>query len=107
VYVAKRDGVVARVEPKGIGRGVIALGGGRTRVEDTIDPSVGFVITARPGDVVRAGTPLATTFACDAVGLAIGRATLDEAIVVADAMDGPPLLLVSHRVTVSGVEALA
>jgi pyrimidine-nucleoside phosphorylase len=107
VYVAKRDGVVARVEPKGIGRGVIALGGGRTRVEDTIDPSVGFVITARPGDVVRAGTPLATTFACDAVGLAIGRATLDEAIVVADAMDGPPLPLVSHRVTVSGVEALA
>src|SRR5207253_5439765 len=39
VYAASRDGVVVRVEPKGIGRGIIALGGGRTRVEDTVDPA--------------------------------------------------------------------
>ncbi|AHG90256.1 pyrimidine-nucleoside phosphorylase [Gemmatirosa kalamazoonensis] len=107
VYVASRAGVVARIEPKTIGRGVIALGGGRTRVEDTVDPAVGFVITARPGDVVRAGTPLATTYARDAAGLAAGRAALDEAIVLADAMADPPLPLVSHRVTLAGVETLA
>jgi thymidine phosphorylase len=60
LYAAPRSGVVAQVEPKTVGRGVIALGGGRTRVEDAVDPTVGFVITARPGDVVTAGEPLAT-----------------------------------------------
>jgi thymidine phosphorylase len=103
LYLAPRDGVVAQVEPRAIGRGITALGGGRTRVEDTVDPTVGFVITARPGDVVRAGEPLATIFARDGAGVASGRATLREAIRLADDAD-PPLPLISHRVTEAGVE---
>lgn len=103
LYLAPRDGVVAQVEPRAIGRGITALGGGRTRVEDGIDPSVGFVITARPGDVVRAGEPLATIFARDPRGVATGRATLFEAIVIADDAE-PPLPLISHRVTEAGVQ---
>ncbi len=103
LYLAPRGGVVAQVEPRAIGRGITTLGGGRTRVEDTVDPTVGFVITARPGDVVRAGEPLATIFARDAAGVASGRATLLEAIRLADDAD-PPLPLISHRVTEAGVE---
>lgn len=103
LFVAGRDGVVAQVEPRAIGRGITALGGGRTKVEDTVDPSVGFVVTARPGDVVRAGEPLATIFARDAAGVAAGRAALTEAIRLADDAD-PPLPLISHRVTRAGVE---
>jgi pyrimidine-nucleoside phosphorylase len=53
LYAAPRSGVVAQVEPKTVGRGVIALGGGRTRVEDAVDPTVGFVITARRGPPAR------------------------------------------------------
>src|SRR5882724_7487870 len=52
LFNAPRRGFVARIEPKAIGRGIIEMGGGRTRVDDTADPSVGFVITARPGDWV-------------------------------------------------------
>ena len=103
LFLAPRDGVVAQVEPRAIGRGITALGGGRTRVEDVVDPSVGFVITARPGDIVRAGEPLATILARDAAGVARGRATLTEAIRIADEGD-PPLPLISHRVTEAGVE---
>lgn len=103
LYLAPRDGVVAQVEPRAIGRGITALGGGRTRVEDLVDPTVGFVITARPGDVVRAGEPLATIFAKNRAGVAVGRATLLEAIGIADDAD-PPLPLISHRVTEAGVE---
>jgi pyrimidine-nucleoside phosphorylase len=103
LYLAPRDGVVAQVEPRAIGRGITALGGGRTRVEDVVDPTVGFVITARPGDVVRAGEPLATIFARDGAGVAAGRAALLEAIRLADDAD-PPLPLISHRVTEAGVE---
>ncbi|MBY0491527.1 MAG: thymidine phosphorylase [Gemmatimonadaceae bacterium] len=103
IFRAVRDGVVAQVEPRAVGRGITALGGGRTRVEDLVDPSVGFVITARPGDIVRAGEPLATILARDAVGVAKGRAALAEAIRIADEGD-PPLPLISHRVTEAGVE---
>jgi pyrimidine-nucleoside phosphorylase len=103
LYLAPRSGVVAQVEPRAVGRGVTALGGGRTRVEDHVDPSVGFVITARPGDVVRAGEPLGTILARDAAGVATGRAVLAEAIRIADEAD-PPLRLILHRVTEAGVE---
>ena len=100
---APRRGFVARVEPRAVGRGIIALGGGRTTMEDSIDPSVGFVISAKPGDWVEAGEPLATVFAADRAGIEAGRAALRTAITIADEAD-PPLPLVSHRVTASGAE---
>ncbi len=102
IFPAPRDGVVAQVEPRTIGRGVTALGGGRTRVDDVVDAAVGFVITARPGDVVRAGEPLATIYARDAAGVEIGRQCLAEAITIGDEAE-PPLPLISHRVTEAGV----
>jgi pyrimidine-nucleoside phosphorylase len=103
VFGAPRAGVVACVEPRAVGHGIIALGGGRTRVEDEVDPAVGFVITARPGDVVRAGEPLATIYARDEAGLVAGREALARAIVVADEAE-PPLPLIAQRVTEAGVE---
>jgi pyrimidine-nucleoside phosphorylase len=101
LFPAPRRGFVAKVEPRTIGRGIIALGGGRSKIEDVVDPSVGFVITAKPGDWVEAGEPLATVFASDRSGIESGRATLRAAIVIADEAD-PPLPLISHRVTAAG-----
>jgi pyrimidine-nucleoside phosphorylase len=103
LFDAPRRGFVARVEPRAVGRGIIALGGGRQRVEDSIDPAVGFVITAKPGDWVEQGEPLATIFASNPAGIETGRAALREAIVIAEEAE-PPLPLVSHRVTMEGVE---
>lgn len=103
IFRAPRDGVIAQVEPRRIGVGIIELGGGRTKVDATIDHSVGFVITARPGDVVRKGEPLATVYARNAEGLQLGITCLNEAIRVADEAE-PPLPLISHRVTEAGVE---
>ena len=105
LFAAPRRGFVARVEPRAVGRGVTALGGGRTTMEDKLDLSVGFVITARPGDWVEVGEPLATIFARDRAGVEMGRAALRAAITIADEAD-PPLPLVSHRVTCAGVELL-
>ena len=104
LYAAPRRGFVARVEPRAIGEGIIALGGGRTRIDDVVDPTVGFVVTARPGDWVDAGEPLATILARDAAGIEAGRRALDAAIVLDDEAE-PPLPLVSHRVSARGVES--
>jgi pyrimidine-nucleoside phosphorylase len=103
IYASPRRGLVARVEPKTIGEGITRLGGGRTRTDDLVDPTVGFVITARPGDWVEAGDPLATIFARDRAGVESGKATLLSAIVIADEAE-PPLPLISHRVTAAGAE---
>ena len=105
-FVAKREGVVQTVDPRAIGYGVIALGGGRRNMEDRVDPSVGFVITAKPGHRVTKGQALATIHARSEEDLAVGRSILESAIVIGDSAD-PPLPLVSHRVTVRGVEQLA
>ena len=103
LFQAPRRGFVARVEPRAIGRGIIEMGGGRTRIEDIADPSVGFVITARPGDWVEAGEPLATIFARNRSGIASGRQTLRTAVLIAEEAE-PPLPLISHRATISGAE---
>jgi pyrimidine-nucleoside phosphorylase len=105
LFSAPRRGFVARVEPRAIGRVIIALGGGRTKLDDRIDPSVGFVVTARPGDWVEQGEPLATIFARDRAGVESGRHALRQALVIADEAD-PPLPLISHRVNASGVEVV-
>ena len=67
--------------------------------------AVGFVITARPGDWVELGEPMATIFARDRAGVEAGKTALRAAITIADEAD-PPLPLVSHRVTAAGVELL-
>jgi thymidine phosphorylase len=103
LFRAPRRGLVAQVEPRAVGRGVTALGGGRTTMEDTVDPAVGFVITAKPGDWVEAGEPIATVFARDDAGVRAGTAALRDAIRIADEAE-PPLPLISHRVTAAGAE---
>jgi pyrimidine-nucleoside phosphorylase len=106
VYAAPRTGVVQRVEPRTIGRAIIALGGGRQTVDDSIDPTVGFVITVKPGDKVLEGEPIASVFAKDPDGIQTGFAALKQAIVIGDKLTHKPLRLVSHRVTRAGVEEL-
>ncbi len=101
VFRAPRDGVVAQIEPRRLGRAIVELGGGRRKIEEDVDPSVGFVIPAKPGQRVRVGEPLASVFARDPAGIEIGLAALREAIVVGD--EGRLTPLITHRVTASGV----
>jgi pyrimidine-nucleoside phosphorylase len=102
-YAAPRSGVVARVEPRIIGNAITALGGGRTRPDETLDPSVGFVISANVGDAVKAGEPLATILARDTAGVRLACSALDVAIEISEEAE-PPLPLISHRVTKDGIE---
>jgi pyrimidine-nucleoside phosphorylase len=105
VYRAPRSGVVAAVEPRRIGRAILELGGGRLTLEDEIDPSVGFVITVKPGDAVEKGDPVASVFARDEAGIAAGLSALGEAIVIG--VEGRLTPLITHRLTSRGAEVTA
>ncbi len=101
VYEAPRAGTVTQVEPRAIGRAVVQMGGGRQKVDDVVDPSVGFVISVRPGDKVRKGEPLASIFARNDEGVAIARAALNQSIVIGTGK-AEVLPLVVDRVTAQG-----
>lgn len=45
-------------EAEAVGRASVALGAGRDRADDRIDPAVGVVLLAQPGDPVKAGDRL-------------------------------------------------
>ncbi len=101
---AEADGVIGTVEPRAIGHVVVALGGGRSRTDEVIDPAVGVRVLVKPGAVIQAGQILATVHA------RTNTAAQHAAEAVRKAIDfgiADPLPLVSHRVTKDGVEALA
>jgi pyrimidine-nucleoside phosphorylase len=98
VWASPRDGFVTTVAPRPIGAAITALGGGRRKLGDAIDPAVGFVITAKPGQRVARGEPLATIHARDDGGLAVGRTALAEAIRIGDEMPTDVLALVGERI---------
>ena len=104
---AEREGLVGAMDVKAIGRAAVALGAGRAAVDDRIDAGVGFHVTAKPGMAVRRGEPLATVYAATEADARDGAAALRRAMPIVDEADAEPLPLVSHRVTIDGVEQLA
>jgi pyrimidine-nucleoside phosphorylase/thymidine phosphorylase len=53
-------GFVTAVDAEAIGLAAVALGAGRARLEDRVDPAVGIVIHRKLGDRVERGEPLCT-----------------------------------------------
>lgn len=59
---ALASGYVAKMDTTAIGRCAQALGAGRQKKTDVIDPAVGLVMDVRLGDAVKAGDSLATLY---------------------------------------------
>ena len=91
---ATRAGIVQSVETEQLGLAVIALGGGRRQMTDSIDHSVGFEYLVRIGDPVEAGQPLIRVFAQNPETVSD---QLLSAITIGDT--GSPLTLVAERLT--------
>ena len=58
LVTATRAGFVTRLDAEAIGRATVLLGAGRSRAEDPVNPAVGAMMAARPGDAVQPGQPL-------------------------------------------------
>jgi CNT family concentrative nucleoside transporter len=58
VVTAPRSGVLAGLDAERVGRASVALGAGRDRVADGVDPAVGIMVLAAPGARVAAGDPV-------------------------------------------------
>jgi pyrimidine-nucleoside phosphorylase/thymidine phosphorylase len=57
---AEAAGIVQVVDAEALGLAAVALGAGRARVDDRVDPAVGLIVHRRIGDRVERGEPLCT-----------------------------------------------
>jgi thymidine phosphorylase len=83
--VAPRAGFLTQLDAELIGRASVALGAGRDRVEDHIDPAVGVMIAAKPGAELWAGAPVLELHYRDRARLEAAVALAERSIAIGDA----------------------
>jgi pyrimidine-nucleoside phosphorylase len=93
---AARDGFVTAVNAELVGRASVALGAGRDRVEDPVDPAVGIMVTAKPGDAVRAGAPVLELHYRDRGRLEAAIRLTSQAVTIGDEPPAPGRLIVGE-----------
>jgi len=77
---APRDGELVATDVRAIGLAIVALGGGRRRAEDRIDPRVGLTQVLPLGSSVRKGEPLARVHAASQADAEAAIAALQAAM---------------------------
>ena len=78
---ADRDGVVSAIDTEALGLAIITLGGGRRKMGDPIDHSVGLEMLVRIGDRVQSRQPLVRIFARDSASV---EESVRRAITISD-----------------------
>ena len=85
--LAPSDGIVRAIDVRAIGMAVVALGGGRRRVEDRIDPAVGLRGFAQVGAKLKAGDVIASIDARDEAQAARAAAAVLQSYSIVDGED--------------------
>jgi pyrimidine-nucleoside phosphorylase len=79
-----RSGFITKVDTTEIGHAIAAIGGGRVRIEDTVDPTVGFTSELKLGDQVRAGEAIGTVYCTDSSAAAEAARRIQAAYHIGD-----------------------
>jgi pyrimidine-nucleoside phosphorylase len=91
---ADESGWLARYDAEGVGRAAMALGAGRARIEDAVDPAAGLVLHAKVGDRVGAGESIGTLHASSEALLDAGEERFRQAVDISpDAVGAPDLVI--------------
>jgi pyrimidine-nucleoside phosphorylase len=93
VVRAEADGSVMTLDAELVGRASVALGAGRDRVEDAVDPAVGIAVLAKPGEQVRRGDGILELHYRDPAKLAASLDLIRRAIQVGAGSPPPPLVV--------------
>jgi pyrimidine-nucleoside phosphorylase len=62
---SRRSGYITKVDTAEVGQAIAALGGGRVRIEDRIDPTVGFISEVKIGERVASGQTIGVVHSRD------------------------------------------
>jgi pyrimidine-nucleoside phosphorylase len=90
LVTADRAGYLSVLHAELVGRAAVELGAGRNRVDDVVDPAVGAMVVAHPGDKLSKGDPIIELHYRREEDLAGAIALVRRAIEISDT---PPDLL--------------
>ncbi|CAN5715209.1 pyrimidine-nucleoside phosphorylase [soil metagenome] len=90
-----RDGYVASFAASGIGSAALALGAGRARKGDEIDPGSGIEILVKPGDPLEEGQPVARLYG-EREAERAAHLVLEALEISGEPVDPPPAILDSR-----------
>jgi len=91
-----RSGFITRVDTTEIGHAIAAIGGGRVRIEDTIDPTVGFTSELKIGDRVKSGEAIGFVYCADEAAAQEAAQRIQAAYHVGDEPPNDALKLVKE-----------
>jgi thymidine phosphorylase len=96
IVAADRAGYVTAINAELIGRASVVLGAGRDRVADPVDPAVGIMVVAKPGDAVRAGATVLELHFRDRSRLDAAMRLTSQAVTIGDEPPAPGRLIVGE-----------
>jgi pyrimidine-nucleoside phosphorylase len=94
--LATQSGFICQIDCQAVGIASVILGGGRSKKEDSVDPSVGIVVHRKLGDAVTRGEPLCTIHYNSETQAAEAGPLLQKSLVISE--DAPDKKLLIHRV---------
>ena len=100
--VSPKSGYVTTMQCEQAGTACVILGGGRERKEDSVDPSVGFVLHKKVGDPVRAGEALCSIHYNSEDRAVRAKRLLEDSYQITDTAPAHPRPLVHRVITRSG-----
>ncbi|MGH2674394.1 MAG: thymidine phosphorylase [Actinomycetota bacterium] len=94
---AEGNGFLASVDAEAIGRAAVALGAGRRRKGDPIDPAVGIVFGVKIGDRLEPAKPIGEVHARDEKIASAAITAVNAALTVSETRPQPPPLVYRWR----------
>jgi pyrimidine-nucleoside phosphorylase len=94
--VAARRGYLAALDAELVGRASVALGAGRDKVDDDVDPGAGISVRAAVGDQVEAGDPILELHYRTIARRDAARVLAERAIMIADQPPPASAQIVAH-----------
>jgi pyrimidine-nucleoside phosphorylase len=93
---APRAGFVAGIDALAVGLAGVAMGAGRTRADQKVDPAVGIELDAKPGEAVQVGQVIARVFVRTPSAAAPVVERLSAAFTYADVAPEPRPLVIAR-----------
>jgi thymidine phosphorylase len=95
--VGSEAGYLTQVDAEALGRAAVALGAGRTKKGDPIDPAVGIEFFPKVGDELKNGQPIALIHARDETAAAAAEERVRGAFTIGEEpVEAPPLVYGWH-----------
>jgi pyrimidine-nucleoside phosphorylase len=88
-----RSGFITQINTAEVGHAIAAIGGGRVRIDDAIDPTVGFITAGKLGDRLKADGLIGTIYCRDASKSQDAAKRIQRAYQIGDLpVEIPPLI---------------